>query len=122
MQSLRDMQLDFGKFLLEAGGPATMRAGLRIYTGNVYGNWTKALESAYPIIRKIVGEPFFESLARAYARAHASVSGDLNEFGAHLRAFVARFPVYPGFALPARRCAHGVARASRALRRRRRAL
>jgi len=92
MQSLRDLQRDFGRFLLEPGGPAAFRAGLRIYTGNVYRNWTKALESAYPVIRKIVGEPFFESLARAYARAHASVSGDLNEFGAHLSGFVARFP------------------------------
>lgn len=92
MQSLRDLQRDFGRFVIERGGPATMRTGLRIYLGNVYGNWTKALASAYPIVCKIVGEPFFEDLACAYARAHPSVSGDLNEFGAHLPAFVARLP------------------------------
>ena len=92
MQSLRDLQRNLGKFLLEPGGAATMRVGLRIYTGNVYGNWTKALASAYPIVRKIVGESFFGSLARAYARVHPSKSGDLNEFGAQLPAFVGRFP------------------------------
>jgi len=92
MQSLRDLQRDFGRFLLEPGGPVTMRTGLRIYAGNVFGNWAKALTSAYPIVRKIVGEPFFEGLARAYAREHASVSGDLNEFGVDLPRFVARFP------------------------------
>jgi uncharacterized protein len=92
MQSLRDLQREFGRLLLEPGGPVAMRAGLRIYAGNVRGNWAKALASAYPIVRKIVGEPFFEGLARAYAREHASVSGDLNEFGVDLPRFLARFP------------------------------
>jgi hypothetical protein len=92
MQSVRDLQRDFARSLLEPGGPVTMRTGLRIYAGNVYGNWTKALASAYPIVRKIVGEPFFAGLARAYVREHPSASGDLNEFGAHLPAFIARFP------------------------------
>jgi hypothetical protein len=62
------------------------------YRGNVFGNWEEALGSAYPMVRKIVGADFFAGLARAYARAHPSRSGDLNEYGERLADFVARFP------------------------------
>jgi len=65
--------------------------GMTVYHGNVFGNWSQALAGAYPIVRKIVGEEFFEALAREYARAHPSASGDLNEYGAHLATFVAAF-------------------------------
>lgn len=92
MRSLRELQREFGRSLVDSGGPAALLPGIRIYAGNAYGNWAKALASAYPIVRKIVGEPFFEGLAGAYARAHPSVSGDLNEFGTHFPDFVSRFP------------------------------
>lgn len=75
-----------------AGLKAPADAGMRAYSANVWGNWTGALAGAYPIVRKIVGEAFFEVLAREYARAHASVSGDLNEYGARLADFVAKYP------------------------------
>lgn len=64
---------------------------MAVYRGNVFGNWTQALSSAYPIVRKIVGEEFFRGLAHAYSRAHPSRSGDLNEYGEHLAEFVSRF-------------------------------
>jgi hypothetical protein len=67
-------------------------AGMRAYRANVWGNWSAALAGAYPIVRKIVGEAFFEALAREYARAHGSASGDLNEYGARLADFVAEHP------------------------------
>ena len=66
-----------------------MPGGFAVYVGNVRGNWTKALAAAYPIVRKIVGEGFFEGLAWDFARAHASTSGDLNEFGERLPDFLA---------------------------------
>lgn len=64
---------------------------LSVYRGNVVGACTKALAGAYPIVAKIVGESFFEGLAREYLRRFPSTSGDLNEFGASLPQFVARF-------------------------------
>ena len=88
MLSLLEMQSEFSRMLLARGGPA----GMAVYRGNVFGNWAQALAGAYPIVRKIVGEEFFEALARKYAHAHPSVSGDLNEYGAHLAEFVAGFP------------------------------
>ena len=87
MSSLREQQAGFGAALLEGGGPPRMA----LYRNNVLGNWRGALESTYPVTRRIVGEAFFSALAHAYARAHPSASGDLNAFGAELAAFVASF-------------------------------
>jgi len=72
-------------------GPDAALARLAVYRGNVVGACTKALAGAYPIVAKIVGEAFFEGLAREYLRRFPSTSGDLNEFGASLAQFVARF-------------------------------
>lgn len=64
---------------------------MAVYRGNAFGNWAQALSSAYPIVRKIVGEDFFRGLARTYALAHPSTSGDLNEYGEQFVLFVGAF-------------------------------
>lgn len=89
MPSLRDAQREFGERLLAPRAAPSWPPGLRIYAGNMRGNWTKALSGAYPIVRRIVGEPFFENLACVYSSACPSRSGDLNEFGAHFAHFLA---------------------------------
>jgi hypothetical protein len=86
--SLPDLQRAFGDALLGAGGDPRMA----IYRGNVFGNWHGALAGAYPVVRKVVGEAFFEAMARDYARAHPSCSGDLNEYGASLAQFLEEHP------------------------------
>jgi hypothetical protein len=73
------------------GPPEAALERLSVYRGNVVGACTKALTGAYPVVAKIVGESFFEGLAREYLRRFPSTSGDLNEFGAQLSQFVARF-------------------------------
>jgi hypothetical protein len=88
MPCLPEMQAQFAAALYSpAASP-----GFAAYRSNVFGNWAQALAGAYPIVRKIVGVEFFEGLAREYARAHPSLSGDLNEYGAQLAEFVAGFP------------------------------
>lgn len=87
MPSLPEQQATFGAALLGSGGAPRMA----IYRNNVFGNWRGALESAYPVTRRIVGEAFFAALARAYACAEPSTSGDLSEYGARLAAFTASF-------------------------------
>lgn len=84
MRSLLELQREFGDELLGAGGAPRMA----IYRGNAFGNWLGALAGAYPVARRIVGDGFFEALARRYARAHPSASGDLNEYGASLAQFI----------------------------------
>lgn len=88
MPSLREQQAAFGAALLGRGGPPRMA----IYRNNVLGNWRGALAGAYPVTRMIVGDAFFGALARAYGRAQPSTSGDLNEFGEALAAFLGAFP------------------------------
>jgi hypothetical protein len=103
MAALLELQRAFGAALADAeraevaaphfrGGRERALSRLAVYRGNVYGNCTNALASAYPIVRKIVGADFFEAMARAYARAHPSAGGDLNEYGERLAEFVAAFP------------------------------
>jgi len=74
------------------GPPQAALERLAVYRGNVVGACTKALAGAYPIVAKIVGQSFFEGMAREYLRRFPSTSGDLNEYGAQLAEFVARFP------------------------------
>jgi uncharacterized protein len=88
MPSLGEAQARFAGELLGHGGPP----GMAVYRGNVFGNWAQVLESTYPIVRRIVGDEFFRGMAREYARQYPSASGDLNEYGAQLAAFVADFP------------------------------
>jgi hypothetical protein len=100
MQSLPELQEGFAAALTGNGAPAQLfrgsagrvRARLAIYRGNLQGNCMQALVSAYPIARKIVGNAFFEALARAFVRGTPSTSGDLNRYGERLPEFLERFP------------------------------
>jgi hypothetical protein len=74
------------------GPPQRVLARLAVYRGNVHANCAKALACAYPVIHKIVGDDFFDGMAREYARAIPSRSGDLNLYGGELGDFVASFP------------------------------
>jgi hypothetical protein len=68
-----------------------MAARLAIYRGNLAANWEKALWSAYPVIRALVGDEFFGGLAREYGKRHPSRDADLNRFGEHFDSFLAGF-------------------------------
>ncbi|WP_292932487.1 DUF692 family multinuclear iron-containing protein [Noviherbaspirillum sp.] len=77
---------------------------LALYRGNLTGNWDKTLSSAYPVLKKLVGEEFFTALVRAYGKAYPSRVGDLNQFGAEFPHFletfahVADYPYFPDMA------------------------
>lgn len=78
---------------------------LALYRGNLVAAWDKALSSAYPVLRQLVGDEFFTALARAYGMAHPSGDPDLNRFGGSFGDFLEHFgPVadYPYFADMAR--------------------
>jgi Putative DNA-binding domain len=78
--------------------------GLEVYRNTARANLNGALADTYPVVRRLVGDAFFFEAARRYARAHPSASGDLNEYGAHLAAFLAGYehaaglPYLPGVA------------------------
>lgn len=89
MPALLEQQRAFANALLEASA-ADPR--LRVYRTNVFGNWSTALAGAYPIVRAIVGPAFFEVMARDYAHALPSASGDLHEYGGQLATFLDGYP------------------------------
>lgn len=77
---------------LIAGEPAHALNRLAIYRGNVTANAIRALAATYAIVCKLVGDEFFDGLARAYCREHPSASGDLNQLGEKFADFVSVFP------------------------------
>jgi len=103
MPELLDIQQDLASSLHDAdtasraerwltGDASLIEQRLAIYRANVAATATKALDAAYPVTRQVVGEAFFNGLARAYQRVAPSTSGDLFDYGAEFAGFVADFP------------------------------
>ena len=103
MSGLLDTQRDFAAALRDAGAapaaarwlagdPAQAARRLAIYRANVAASIERALAAAYPVIRQVVGDEFFDALARAHLAAQPSTSGDLHDYGAGFADFVAAFP------------------------------
>ena len=86
MPSLPETQRSFAAVLLGDGPSPSW--GHSVYRGNVLGNWSGALAIAYPITRKVVGAGFFDAMARHFAAAHPSRSGDLHDYGDALADFL----------------------------------
>lgn len=102
MHSLHNAQSAFCAAIFSASEDALLpllmesdevaRRRLAAYRTNVIGNLSAALESAYPVVARIVGLPFFHEAARQFILAVPSVSGDLNEFGGEFGDFLAAYP------------------------------
>lgn len=91
------------------GRPAGKR--FSVYRNNVAVSLTEALETAYPVVRKLVGEEFFKAMAGIYLRQHPPTSALMMYYGSRLPAFLEGFePVQSIGYLP------DVARLERALR------
>ena len=108
---MADLQSRFAQALADgdADGAGTLgvhpRSGLSLYRGNVNAAWERALASAFPVLRQLVGDEYFSGLARAYGRAVPMDDPDLNRFGAGLADFLTDFPgaaAYPYFPAMAR--------------------
>lgn len=91
IEALDALQQAFGAALLDAARLPQLASRLKgdparlgIYRGNLVNAWRRALASAYPLLRKVLGEQDFDALARAYGRAHPACDPDLNGFGAEL--------------------------------------
>ncbi len=100
MPALLELQRAFGASLLDSAElPALLPLvdnahpvqRLAVYRGNLYGNCLGALAGAYPVVRAILGEGFFDAMGREFLRAYPSASGDLNALGADLPQFIAAF-------------------------------
>jgi len=73
-------------------------ARFAIYRASLAANLTQALAGTYPVIEKLVGEPFFGAAAKVYLREHPSRHGDIHALGEQFSAFIEHFE--PACALP----------------------
>jgi hypothetical protein len=90
MASLLDLQRAFAAALRDPGAtcavsPAT---NLAIYRNNAEMAFRHALEVAFPVLRRRVGDGYFGQLIALYRRAHPSRSGDLHWAGSSLAEFL----------------------------------
>ncbi|HEX7634551.1 MAG TPA: DUF692 family protein [Noviherbaspirillum sp.] len=95
--ALFDAQTELPALTMFKGDLQRTTQRLALYRGNLTANWDKALASAYPVLLTLTGEEFFTALARAYGKAHPSMAGDLNCFGAHFADFLASFEHVAGY-------------------------
>lgn len=78
------------------GSPATKR--FNVYRNNVAVSLTQALETAFPVVRKLVGDDFFHAMAGVYLRAHPPASPLMMFYGSDMPDFLAGFA--PARAVP----------------------
>ena len=74
-------------------GPDGRPVGKRfdVYRNNVVMSLTEALQSSFPVMRKVLGDAFFDAMAGIYLRAHPPTSPLLMYYGADMPGFVAEF-------------------------------
>jgi len=71
---------------------------LSIYRNTLLGVLTNALGLAYPAVRRLVGDAFFDVAAQAFIEQRPPASAYLNEYGQGFADFLAGFP--PAASLP----------------------
>jgi len=71
------------------GGQATKRYD--VYRNNVAVSLSDALEAAFPVIRKLVGDRFFRAMAGVYLRKHPPTSPLMMFYGDKMPQFLRRF-------------------------------
>jgi uncharacterized protein (UPF0276 family) len=74
-----------------AGDAHAAAARMALYRGQQTGAWHKVLSAAFPVLRQLLGDEFFEGMSRAYGIAHPPEVADLNVFGAAMPAFLHSF-------------------------------
>ncbi len=100
MLGLPELQRDFACAVLT--GEATVTGHVRrngldpvqrlaIYRNNTMLGLTEALRATFPAVNGLVGEGFFNALARTYIRRHPPESGCLLEYGSRFPAFAAEW-------------------------------
>jgi hypothetical protein len=90
MPSLRELQAQFAATLLGGATPPSER--MAIYRNTVSTNYRNALDATYPVVRQLVGAPFFKAAVDAYVLEHPSTGGDLNVYGDRFGDFLAAYP------------------------------
>lgn len=101
LRSLADVQEEFAAALRDPGvappaglvgpdaGPAPRR--FAVYRNNVIVGLVNALRSSFPVVERIVGENFFQAMARAFVLYAPPRSPVLTDYGTTFADFIAGF-------------------------------
>lgn len=103
MPALRELQIGFAAALTNREAAARFAPGVRargiaaerrlqVYRNNLFASLAEVLAAVYPVIRRLVGEAFFNQAARAYIVTHPSPSGDVHRYGGHFATHLGRCP------------------------------
>ncbi|MBL8706668.1 MAG: putative DNA-binding domain-containing protein [Rhodospirillales bacterium] len=107
MPSLRELQRDFSAAVL--GGAAEPAAAsvledrlppeqrLQVYRNHVRISLREALAATFPVVRRLVGEGYFATVARPFVLAHPPKSPVLADYGAAFPAFLQAAPNAPAY-------------------------
>ncbi len=108
MHSLRELQLEMGRAIVAPqmnlvpdvliSDHFSSRERLNVYRNNFALGHHEALAAVYPVIKRLVGDAFFETLAVAYRQHDPRTSANVHAYGAVLAEFLEDFP--PAKALP----------------------
>lgn len=91
------LETDRRPVLAQLRTDAALQKRIDLYRNNVRAHRRDALASAYPVLRALVGETYFDAMSKGYAHEHPSQSGDLNRFGAALPDFIGRYETDPQY-------------------------
>lgn len=80
------------------GSDAKIEAGLAVYRNNVRAAYLRALNEAFPVVARLVGDGFFRFIAHEYFHAHPPASPLVAHYGDRLPAFLESFQ--PAAGLP----------------------
>ena len=72
------------------GRPSEKR--FNVYRNNVVVSLSDALETAFPVLRKLVGDEFFRAMAGVHVRAHPPKCAVMMGYGEDMPAFLDSFP------------------------------
>jgi hypothetical protein len=101
MPSLRELQQDFSATLFAGDGAAPPFATIpedraveriAVYRRALFTNYRNALGATYPVVKRLVGTPFFHAAVDAFVGGHPATSGDLNLYGDAFGAFLGVYP------------------------------
>ncbi len=104
MPQLREIQQAFAEAMINGNHQAVTgvtfpkASALRsvvLYRRLIRTNYTQMLMVTYPALRRLVGQQYFDMLARGYFRRYPSTSGDLFPYGRHLPEFLKELQVSP---------------------------
>jgi len=88
--SLRELQDSFAAALRDPAVACAVLppANLAVYRNNASHMFRKSLEITYPVVRRRVGEDYFQQLSAHYRKRFPSRSGDLHWFGRDFAVFL----------------------------------